>query len=92
MSSLKPFVGALDVDGVYRVPAESILSNGLNIFYFVAGIASVIVIIIAGYMYATSAGNPQTTSKAKNAILYSVIGLVVIIFAFAITHFIFRSV
>lgn len=92
MSTRELFAQTLNIDGVPMVSAENVLSNGLNIFYFVTGVAAVIVIIIAGYLYTTSAGNPQTTSRAKNAILYSIIGLVVVIFAFAITHFIFRSV
>lgn len=64
----------------------------LDAIYFVAGAACVIVIIIAGYIYVTSVGNPTSVSKAKNAILYAVIGLVVIILAFVITRFVIGSI
>jgi len=67
---------------------EDVVHNILNLAYFLAGLIAVIVIIIAGITYATSGGNAASMTKAKNMILYSVIGLVVIIAAFAITNFV----
>jgi hypothetical protein len=68
--------------------AGDILANGLNITYFVGGVIAVIVIIVAGIMYATSGGDSGNVTKAKNMILYSVIGLIVILIAFVITQFV----
>lgn len=67
---------------------DEVLQNGLNIAYFVAGIIAVIVIIIGGIMYATSSGEAGALTRAKNMILYSIVGLVVIIAASAITNFV----
>ena len=69
-------------------PPETVLHNGLNIAYFLAGVIAVIVIIVGGIMYATAAGNSGSITKAKNLILYSVVGLVVIIIAYAVTYFV----
>jgi hypothetical protein len=66
----------------------STLDGILSAVYTVAGIICIIVIVVAGYMYTTSAGNASSVTKAKNAILFAVIGLVVIIIAFGITRFI----
>lgn len=71
-----------------RMSAEAILSSVLNTVYLVTGIVAVIVIIIAGYMYVTSSGDSAVVTKAKGAITYAVVGLVVIILAFAITWFV----
>lgn len=68
--------------------ADQLLRNGLNLTYFIAGIIAVIVIILAGLSYVTSGNDPSAVSKAKNAILYAVIGLVVILSAFVITQFV----
>ena len=68
--------------------ADSSLQTILNTVYFWAGIVCVIMIVIAGFMYVTSAGNSSTVQKAKNAILGAIIGLVVTIGAFAITAFV----
>lgn len=76
-----------DVD-IPTLSGEDVLQNGLNIAYFAAGFTAVIVIIIGGIMYATSSGEPGAVTRAKNMILYSIIGLVVILSATAITNFV----
>lgn len=67
---------------------DQVFSNILNLFYFIAGIVAVIVIIIAGFTMSVSGSNPTAIAKARNAILYSAIGLVVILSAFGITYFV----
>ena len=65
-----------------------ITASVLGMVYVVTGITALITIIIGGYMYTISGGSPGETEKAKNTILYSVIGLIVIIMAFAVTQFV----
>lgn len=77
-----------EVPDIPTASAETVLSNALNIVYFIAGAICVIVIIVAGIMYTTSGGDSGSVTKAKNLILYSVIGLVVILVAFTITWFV----
>ena len=67
---------------------EQVLHNTLNIAYFIAGTIAVIVIIVGGIIYATSAGNSGNVTKAKNMLLFAVIGLVIVIAAFAITNYV----
>lgn len=84
-------VGPVSTTNGINVPTatpEEVLKNGLNIMYGLVGIIAVIVIIIGGITYATSAGNSASITKAKNMLLYAVIGLVVIIAAYAITNFV----
>lgn len=57
----------------------------LNAAYFWAAVIAVIIIIVAGFMYTTSAGDAGQMTKAKNAILGACIGLVVVLLAFGIT-------
>ncbi len=77
--------------GAHNIPtlgANSLFANGLNLIYFAAGTVAVIIIIVAGFMYATSGGNAANITKAKNALMYAVIGLVVVALAFVITQFV----
>lgn len=67
---------------------EDLISLVLNTVYFIAGFAAVISIIMGGFWYITSDGDPGKAQRGKNAILYSSIGLVVILFAFGITGFV----
>jgi len=63
------------------------LQNALKTVFIIAGIVAVLMVAIGGFHYATSQGNPESTAKAKNTILYAVIGLVLCIMAFAIVNF-----
>lgn len=74
--------------GISKVDANTVLLGVLDTVYFLAGVAAVIVIIIAGILYSTSNGDSAKVQKAKNAILYAVVGLVFVLSAFIITAFI----
>ena len=60
----------------------------LNVIISVAGIIAVIFVIVGGVQYMTSSGDPGKTKKAKDTILYAVIGLIVCALAFAIVNFV----
>ncbi|MBR2659756.1 hypothetical protein IKD60_03275 [Candidatus Saccharibacteria bacterium] len=64
----------------------------LNVIISVLGIVTVIMIILGGVQYMTSQGDPAKATKARNTILYGVIGLVVALLAFAIVNFVLDEV
>jgi len=68
--------------------AGDIIRTVVNTLLFLLGIAAVIVIIISGLIYVTSGGDSNNVQKAKNMLLYAVIGLVVAISAYAIVIFV----
>ncbi len=67
------------------------VSDVLTTVYIAAGIVAVIVIIIGGIRYTTSNGDAANIKSAKNTILYSVVGLIVIIMAASITQFVIQQ-
>lgn len=60
----------------------------LNAVIGVLGIVAVIVIILGGVQYMTSTGDAAKVKKAKDTILYGIIGLVICVLAFAIVNFV----
>ena len=54
----------------------------------IIGAVAVIMIIIGGVNYTTSQGDPGKVKKAKDTILYGIIGLVIALLAFAIVNFV----
>lgn len=97
MAVYKYFAAIIDGGQVSGIPnqsstADNLLLDIMNIVYFAAGIVAVFAIIIAGFLYVTSAGDPGKAKTAKNAILYAVIGLVAVILSFIITAYIRTSV
>ena len=68
------------------------VTNILNAVIGVLGIIAVVVIIIGGVTYMTSSGDAGKVKKAKDTILYGVIGLVVVALAFAIVNFVIGNI
>lgn len=64
------------------------VAKGLNLFSAVVGIIAVVMIIVGGIQYITSGGDSGNVTKAKNTILYAVIGLVVVALAQIIVQFV----
>lgn len=68
------------------------LKDIVNIILFVLGAIAVIMIVIGGVKYTTSNGDSSAVKSAKDTILYSVIGLVVAIMAYAIVNFVLANI
>lgn len=64
----------------------------MNAVLMFVGAIAIIVIIVAGVMITTSAGDPGKVKKAKSAIVYALIGLVVTLAAWGIANFIIRNI
>lgn len=66
-------------------------TNAIGMLFGVIGALAVIFIIIGGLQIATAAGNPARLKQGREAVIYSVVGLVVALLAYAIVTFIGRS-
>jgi len=79
-----------------RLPNAAADSNYIqNIFNGVYGIAAIVAvafIIVGAVNYIMSSGDPSKVAKAKNTIMYAVIGLVIVVLASAITAFVIQTV
>ena len=71
---------------------KDLIRNVLMPVYFWAGTLAVIIIVAAGFMYVLSSGNPQNVTRAKNAIIGAVVGLIVVLLAFGITNMILGGI
>lgn len=70
----------------------AIIKTIVNILLFIIGAVAVIMIIVGGFRYVTSAGNASSVTAAKNTILYAVVGLVIALLAYAIVNFVLKSI
>lgn len=66
--------------------------NIINVIIGVLGLVAVVVIIYGGVQYMTSTGESSKVKKAKDTILYGVIGLIICILAFAIVNFVIKGI
>jgi len=69
---------------------EGLIRTIINVFSVIVGSISVIMIIIGGFRYITSAGDSNSVSGAKNTILYAIVGLIIVAFAQIIVQFVLQ--
>ena len=70
----------------------SSITGIINAVIGVLGIVCVVVMIIGGVNYMTSSGDASKVKKAKDTILYGLIGLIVCVLAFAIVNFVIVNI
>ncbi len=70
--------------------ASSLIGTIINVLLFLVGTLSVIMIIVSGIFYVTSSGDSSKVARAKNTLLYSVVGLVVAFIAFAVVNWVLK--
>ena len=99
ISLLKQMAATVDLGGgnSYSVPLPKTTTNGslgavLNIVFGTLVGISVIIIVVAGIQFMTSGGNPEQTNKARNKILYAVIGLVISLSAEILINFVLNKI
>lgn len=78
--------------GIYRegVMLESIAGQIITGIFSFLGIIFVAFTIYGGFLYMNARGNEEQTKKATSIITQALIGLIIILAAYAITYFIFK--
>jgi hypothetical protein len=72
-----------NVDAVFGNYLLQMLAGSL---ITIAAPIAIIIIAISGLIYVTSHGNQGMIDKAKNALMYSIIGLIIIIFSWVVVR------
>lgn len=74
--------------GFPEVTVSGGLQAILNIVFTLAGLLSVIFIIVGGLKYTLSGGDATGLKSAKETITYAIVGLIVTLLAFGIVNFV----
>ena len=85
-------VSSSQADDVPQDLAGDVFKNVVNILLFIIGAVSVIMLIYGGIRYTTSGGNANSVTAAKNTVIYSSVGLVISILAYAIVNFVVTNI
>lgn len=70
---------------------STLLQDVLATVFLITGGLATVFIVVGGFRYVISAGNPSAIEKAKNTVLYAVIGLVLSVLAGVIVNFVITS-
>lgn len=64
--------------------------NLITVIFSLVGSIFIIFVVYGGYLYMTAAGNDEKADKGKRVISQSIIGVVVLMAAYAITYFLIK--
>lgn len=79
---------ALQGIGLYQGQPQTLLVTVVRQVFLFVGAILVVVIVASGIMFLTSAGSHTAVTRAKNLLLYGIIGAVVTFAAFIIAEFV----
>jgi hypothetical protein len=68
------------------------IQNILQIVFGIVGALAFLMIVISGLRYVVSAGNPDRTKRAKDGIVYALVGIVIAISAEVIVTFVVGNI
>lgn len=80
-----------DVTGLTNQPVQAYIGRGIQIALSMLGVVFLILIIYAGFHWMLAQGNSTEIAKARAMILQGVIGLGVILGAYAATSFVIQQ-
>lgn len=82
------------VSGGYNtgVSAENMIAKIISVVLSILGVLFLVLMIYGGYIWMMARDNEQEVTRAKNLITAAVIGVVVIVSAYAISYFVVESV
>jgi len=75
-------------DGAGLYGSNGLLTRVARLLSIIAGVSGVFMIMLAGFKYINSSGDPSGINEAKNMILYAVAGLVIAAIAQSIILFV----
>jgi hypothetical protein len=79
-------------DGTPKNSIQSIIVFVINAVLGLLGVIFLVLILYAGFLWMTAGGNDEQVGKAKKLLTNSIIGVVVIVAAYAISYFVLTAI
>lgn len=70
---------------------DSVLKTVVRLLGFVAGFLAVVMIIVSGIKYTTSGGDSSKIASAKTALIYAIVGIVIVALSQVIVRFVLST-
>ena len=87
-----PSYAECNLDNTGQPDLMDTVTQILNVIVGIIGVLAVAVIIIGAVFFVTSQGDAGKVARARNTILYGIVGLVISLLAFAIVNFVLGAV
>lgn len=83
-------VDTLGVGGNRSVP--EIVGRVINFFLSFLGVVALVLIIYGGFLWMTARGDTEQVKKARDLLVQAVIGLIIILSAYALANFVISNI
>lgn len=78
-------IGAVNMDGVAKISdLEVVFGRVVGFALGLAGIALFVLLLVGGFKFITSGGDPKAVESAKSTLTHAIIGLIVILVSYLI--------
>lgn len=92
MNVLYHLATIIDTRGLPKPDTSNTMSKVLNTVFAISASIALLMIVINGMLYILARGDPNGTARAREGVIYSVVGLVVVMAAFSIVTFVVKGV
>ena len=89
--TLEKSVNAVTPSGTSTTTLPEYIQIIINVLIGLIGVIAVIMLIYGGFTFVLSGGDEKATKRARETILFAVVGIVIAILAFAIVNFVIGS-
>ncbi|HBU07331.1 MAG TPA: hypothetical protein DEB09_04590 [Candidatus Magasanikbacteria bacterium] len=77
--------------GLGNKDVRSTISSIINVALSLLGIVAVVIILAGGFKWMTAGGNEEKTGEARKMIMAGVIGMAIILSAYAVANFVLKQ-
>jgi len=81
-----------DSTGLGQADLKSTIGNLIRVFLGFLGIIAVVMVLLGGFKWMTASGNDEKVQDAKKLLVAGIVGLAIILSAYAITTFVISSI
>jgi Zn-dependent protease with chaperone function len=81
-----------DSTGLGQSDLQSTIGSLINVALTFLGVVAVVIILLGGFKWMTAGGNDEKVGEAKRLIVAGIIGMAIILSAYAIASFVISSI
>ena len=81
-------LGSDDIEGLVNTK----VADAINFFIIFSTLVAVGILVASGYMFITSAGDPEKIEKAQKGVTAAIVGMVIVFLARMIVGFVISSI
>jgi hypothetical protein len=84
LNKLAVAIPGITIDTGWNADPKSVVERVITYALFFIGAIALVFVIYGGVLYITSGGDAEKTTKARNTLMYAILGVIVVVISYAI--------